>query len=433
MKAIPMLDHAVVAVEKDQEVNLLVKLTAPEGKTDGRRPLNIGLVIDRSGSMAGEKLECAKTAMKRLITHLGADDLLSIVTFESGVEALLPPSRVVNKDELKQRVDQIEPAGGTNLSGGWLKGLELVSGAADGVRLNRIMILTDGQANEGITVPAKLRTLGSSAYAQGRIVTTTLGFGEGFDEDLLTGIARESGGRFYFIETADAAPAVFQEELAGLLSLVAQNIEVKVTIAEPVRLIRQWSGYPGKQKGRSVTFALGDAYAKEEKSVLLTLLVPGVAELGERQIAEIQLGYTEITEENAVSRRLKIPVRVNVADEAAATSAPVELEVLQELALQVAAEARQKAITLADSGDLAGARRTLRETCERLEAMPTPPSVREEILAMEEESHELVESDYGAGTRKRMSSAAYNLSTSQHAKLARERVRRRKPDADGPA
>ena len=113
----------------------------------------------------------------------------------------------------------LEPGGSTNLSGGWLKGLEELRRADDGVR--RVVLLTDGQANQGVTDHAQLVALAAGTKAQA--ATTTIGLGDGFDEDLLTAIADGSGGATYFAATPDDAPGIFAEEFTGLTTLVAQT------------------------------------------------------------------------------------------------------------------------------------------------------------------------------------------------------------------
>jgi Ca-activated chloride channel family protein len=427
MNAKHLLDYSIVAAAEEHQLNLLVKLQGPARPTR-RRPLNLGVVLDRSGSMAGEKLVYAKEALNTLITHLGPDDRLSVVLFDSRVEVALEPSAVRDKDALKQQVDAIEAGSCTNLSGGWIKGLELVGAKPDKKRLSRVLLLTDGQANEGIVAPEKLVALGRSAYTRRRIVTTALGFGLGFNEDLLDGIARQSGGRFHFIETADAAPAVFRDELEGLLALVAQNIEVRVTLREPVRYLRQWTDYAARQNGNTVTFLLGDAYADEEKRLLLSLHTSGLCDLGEQRIADVALSYSEITETAVTTRQMAFPVTVNVADRAAA-AVPPEPEVLQQLGLQMAAEGRRRAIAEADQGDYAKARKTLARSCAELRALPNAadPQIQEELQALAEQAEALDESQYYGATRKRMVADMSSLSLGQYDKLARERRRRATP------
>jgi Ca-activated chloride channel family protein len=377
--------------------------------------------------MGGEKLQYTKEAVKLLITHLAPDDMLGIVTFDSSVDVVLEPTKVTDKDELKQLVDEIDVGGCTNLSGGWLKGIELSKRAADGNRLNRILLLTDGLANEGITELASLVALGQSAYKKNNTVTTALGFGHDFDEDMLTAIATGAGGKFYYIDTPDAAPAVFKEELEGLLSLVAQNIELTVTIQDPVCLAKQWTGYSVKVNDNAATFNLGDAYSNEEKRVLLTLGVPNMKELGECTIANVRLQYSELSDASIKTHELKFPVMVNVSDAEAAKAAGICEEVIEELALKTVAETRRKAIEKADSGDYEGAHYMMDDSVEYLASLPLKDKSRIQS-ELEDLKHEAVQmscaESYTSEARKGVASNAYNLSTSQYDKLARERQRR---------
>jgi Ca-activated chloride channel family protein len=429
MNTMCMLDYQVVAKELEHHLNLFVKLTAPKATASKRKPLNLGLVIDRSGSMSGEKLAHAKSAMKMLITHLSSDDLLTIVTFDSSVDVVMEPTAVQNKDALKTRVDTIQVGGNTNLSGGWIKGIELVGSKASPDRINRILILTDGQVNEGIVAPEQLTSLGASALTKG-IATTTLGFGADFQEDLLTAVAQAAGGKFYYIESADMAPTVFREELEGLLALVAQNIELRIDVAAPVAMLRQWTDYPAEAHGRSIRFKLGDAYSEEEKSVLLQLLVPAMKYLGPAKIADLKLSFAEIADGKVTLKEVTEEIQVNVTTEEAAKATGPKVEVLQQLALQMAAEARRDAIKQADGGDYDAARNTLGKVCEKLSSMPIAgePQIRAEIEDMQSQAGSLRAAEYGS-TRKNMRSAAYNIGTSNFAKLQRERERRRPPSS----
>ncbi len=427
MQAKSILDHEIIAAQKESQLNLLIRLTAQQGTTAQRRPLNLGVVIDRSGSMQGDKLAYARQAVKLLVSHLAENDLLSIVVFDTDVETLLEPTVVKDKDSIKNAVDHIVAGSSTNLSGGWLKAIELLQRTKDEHRLNRILILTDGQANVGITEMPRLVALGHSAAHEAGIITTALGFGEGFNEDLLTAIAKESRGRFYFIETPDAAPEVFREELEGLMTLVAQNVELKLTLEPSVAMVKQWTDYAGKPADNRITFSLGDAYAGEEKNILLTLLVPGLKDLGPCGIASAEVTYVEVANQAVTTRRVTFPITVNVVKAAQAKDSPPNMEVLQQLGLQMASQARKQAVAETDGGHAEKARETLTDTCDRLAALPNAddPMIQAEVQALKEQSEGLEEALYASSTRKRMVSDSYNISTAQYMKLSRERQRRK--------
>jgi Ca-activated chloride channel family protein len=159
---------------------------------DGRIPLNLSFVLDRSGSMMGGKLEAVKRAARDLIQRLHPDDVVSVVSFDDLVDTVAQPGTTADQTGLLDALMGIQCGGTTNLSGGWLQGRALVQEhhQADGV--SRVILLTDGLANVGITDGDTLRQLCGQAL-ESRVTTTTVGVGEGFDEDLLAGMAQAGG------------------------------------------------------------------------------------------------------------------------------------------------------------------------------------------------------------------------------------------------
>ncbi len=423
MNLTTMLDYSLVTQAKEQELKLLIRLKAPVGSARKRKPLNLGVVIDRSGSMQGDKIENVKRAIKTLITHLGSDDYLTLVQFDDDVQVLLEPSPVKDKDALKALVDRIEVGGSTNLSGGWLEGIKQIGKKAGPDYISRCLLLTDGDANVGIQDPRQLAALGGDARQKLNIVTTTLGFGEGFNEDLLTAIAKESGGAFYFVENADQAPTIFNEELQGLLKLVAQNISVTLVPESPVKMVAQWTDYPAVRKPTSLTFSLGDAYAEEEKNLLVSMLIPGLQDMGPATVAKVTVEFSEIGETGLTARVITQEVRVNVTDEQTAGASSPDIQVSQQYGLQFAAKARKEAIAEADGGDYKKAQKTLRKAAETIAKLPDPDGMlKEEVKDLEQQTQQLDQENY-TRTRKVMSETMYSLSTAdyQRNRAARER------------
>ena len=193
-----------------------------------RRPLNVALVIDRSGSMAGAPLRYALKAAADFVDRLTADDRLSIVVYDDVVNTLLDAQLVTDKAGIKNILQGVRAGGLTNLSGGWLRGCELVAKHKTDKHVNRVLLLTDGQANNGITNSGVLIATAGKKAEEG-ITTTTLGFGSQFEEDLLIGMARAAGGNFYFIQSLDDAADVFGIELDSLKAIAAQNLTVTLT------------------------------------------------------------------------------------------------------------------------------------------------------------------------------------------------------------
>ena len=215
---------------------VLIRLTAPTVPQMARKPLNLCLVIDRSGSMANEKLRHTIASAKFVVERLAATDLLSVVQFDERVKVVIPPGPVTDRAHLCRRLDGIHAGGQTNLSGGWLRGAACVRERQAPDYINRVILLTDGQANHGITDPAVLVKHAAELTEEG-ITTTTIGYGEDFNEDLLTALADAGRGNAYHVETADQAPTIFARELEGLLAIAAQNVRVTFTPSGLVRRV----------------------------------------------------------------------------------------------------------------------------------------------------------------------------------------------------
>jgi Ca-activated chloride channel family protein len=357
MHAMVRLEHSLLAVEMDHTVHAMLDLVAPQALPTDRRPLDIVLVIDRSGSMAGVKLDAVKASAAYLIRRLDQSDRLGLVTYDDEVE-LVSSVGVVEKEELLELVDGIGSGGGTNLSGGWLKGVEALLAAPraeDCIR--RVLLLTDGQANVGIQDADTLLCLAGNVGTDG-ITTSTIGFGDDFDEDLLTGMAQAGRGNAYYVTDPDRVPGVFAEEFQGLVSLVAQNVAVEIHPTDHVATVGVMSGHPQVAVPGGVQVQLGDACSEERHRVVFELTVPALQDIGVTQVAEIVVRWIDLGERIAAHSR-RIPLVVNAVTSEQARAAEADPEVAEEVLVLRAARAQQEAITRADAGDFEGARRVL--------------------------------------------------------------------------
>ncbi len=366
MQADFALEYDVLTVEQSQKLYLMARLASgPAPDNQRRRPLNLSLVIDRSGSMGGDKIAYTRQAAQFLVQNLGARDFLSIVLYNEAVETLLQPESVTHKDAINQRIATIKAGGMTNLSGGWLQGCNLVATNWRSDYLNRVILMSDGLANRGITSPLKLVSMAQQKHDDG-ISTTTMGLGADFNEDLLMAIADAGGGAFYFIESPEVAPLIFEEELRGLLSLVGQNLVVSIEPTPDVTHVSQLNAYNMHTDGTSVSFDLGDVFGDEVKTLVLELVIPALKSAGQHQIATLRFEYDEIRENGTEHRILEQPVYVNV-DVPSELPAPPNPEVRRSVLLLQAAQARREAVAAADKGEFGHASQVLRRAAENID------------------------------------------------------------------
>lgn len=349
------IDHELLAVEAEHSVHCMLELNVPEASSDGRVPLNIALVIDRSGSMCGGELDVAKECARFLVRRMTPDDRLALVAYDDEID-LVAPLAPVDTAAIEHALARIDPRGSTNLSGGWLKGLEELGRAPDGDGVRRVLLLTDGLANVGVTDNDQLVAIAGGTKHQA--ATTTIGFGADFDEDLLAAMADASGGASYFAENPEDAPGIFAEEFTGLASLVAQNLSVEIRPADPVEMLGVLNEYPITDVPGGLQVQVGDAFGSERRRVVFRLRVPELTSLGVMRVADVIVRYVSVGGETA-SHEIKIPVTVNLvsADEAAAAEA--DHEVVEEVVVIEAARARREASDLADRGDFGAAGSTL--------------------------------------------------------------------------
>lgn len=308
------LSHRAVRRGGAGTVFLDIDLRALDNASKDKKgpPINMALVVDRSGSMAGPKLENARAAARRLVDGLREGDRLAIVTYGSDVTVLVP-STVINETtraSLRRAIDHIEDRGGTYLSGGFERGRDLVLANEISGMVSRMILISDGQANEGITSPFQLASLARSARDRG-VHVTTMGVGLDFNEDVMTAMAEHGGGHYYFIEDATSMAAIFSRELSTLTAAVASRAQVTITLAQGVQL-EELYGYAFKQTGDKVVVELPDVYAGQRRKIMARLSVPaGTA--GQRDVASVQLAYVDAGSGRAAA--VTTTARVTVTDD----------------------------------------------------------------------------------------------------------------------
>jgi Ca-activated chloride channel family protein len=307
----------VIAVETDDQLSVLIEMTAPPAPADEtpRPPSTLEVVLDRSGSMSGGRLDGAKTALIGLIDKLDPTDNFGLVSFDDRVEMTVPAGPLTDKSAVKQAIANVDARGNTDLSAGYLRGLQ-EAGRVAGKTGATVLLISDGHANAGVTDPDRLG--GIAAKAQGdNITTSTLGYGLGYDERIMSAIARGGSGNEHFAEEPDTAGALIAGEVTGLLSQTAQAASLTIRVSEHVSAVQVINDLPTTTTGDAVVAELGSFYSDETRKLVVVFDIPAVAALGLAQVATCEFTWVELP--TLAQHTVTVPLHVNVVpgDEAA--------------------------------------------------------------------------------------------------------------------
>ncbi|MFI5340709.1 MAG: VWA domain-containing protein [Candidatus Methylomirabilales bacterium] len=391
---------------------LLVRLTAPVLPRANRKPLNLCLVIDRSGSMAGEKLRQTVAAAQYVIRRLAPRDVLSVVQFDERVQVVIAPRPVQDAAHLCALLARLRPGGATNLSGGWLRGAACLRAYASPEYVNRVLLLTDGRANHGVTDPPVLIRHAAELTEEG-IATTTLGYGDDFQEDLLTALADAGRGNAYHVATADQAPGIFAQELEGLLAVAAQNVRVTLQPQVPGCAIDLLTEQAHRRTPRGLTVPLGDLVSAEERRLVFNLRVPAVAGADRVVLASVGVAY-EAVGAGIQPRQETQDLLLGIVPAEQAAALPAEARVRRALLVLRAARVLRHAIARADAGDVPGALQHLQGFLGLPEvAQATAPDIRAARRRVQDYLRQLASEGYTRANRKQMAYSSYRWTRGQ--------------------
>ncbi len=253
---------------------LQLSIAARDYTRPARKPLNLSIVLDRSGSMAEEgKMSHARAALHTLINQLRNDDVLSLVIYDNEVDVLWPASPVGRrKDELRRLVNEVYPRGRTNLGGGLSEGYRQVGRNLQKEFVNRVILLSDGLANEGVTDPGRLAGVAQQQRVSG-VSLTTIGVGLDYNENLMVDLSEQGGGNYYFIENPENLASVLRREFDQLSSMLAQGVILELELGGGVRL-HDIIGFQYHREGTKVKVPIGDLYANDSRELCAEISVP---------------------------------------------------------------------------------------------------------------------------------------------------------------
>jgi len=270
---------------------LRVALNGCERKPTERTPVNVAFVIDRSGSMQGARIVQAREAAAAAIRRLDKNDIASVVIFDDKIDVLVQAQAVDDHAAFIDRIRQITARGSTAIHGGVIEGAEQVRHNLDARRLNRVVLLSDGQANVGPRRPEDFAKLGRELLQRG-ISVSTIGVGLQYNEDLMLQLARASDGNHTFVGESTDLIQVFNKEFDDVLASCAQTVSVDVELRPGVRVVRALSR-DGKIEGQTAQFTFNQIYAATEHYVLMEVEVDQAAAAGgDEELGRVRVSYT---------------------------------------------------------------------------------------------------------------------------------------------
>ncbi len=329
-------------------------------------PLNLSLVLDKSGSMQGKKIENLRQAAKLVVDRLGPQDIISIIAFSDRKYLIAESQPVTDKEALKKQIDRIRDGGGTAISGGLSQGLAELDKALSPDRVSRLLLLTDGQT---FGDEDACRKLGRKAADRG-IVITALGLGDDWNEDLLDEIAEPSGGSGDFIDSPDRIIEFFDKAVKSMQDTVVQNAHMILRLAGGVTPRQVWQVLPlisnlgyKPLSDRDVQVSLGELEKGQPRSLLVELLI-GPRPAGSYRIAQAEISY-DVPGLKLFGEKVKTDILLDfTADPARARQ--YDAEVMNIVEKVTAFKLQTRALEEARMGNIVGASQKLRAAATRL-------------------------------------------------------------------
>jgi Ca-activated chloride channel family protein len=354
-----MSKDTVLATETEQAIYALISIKSRSGALLGTMPANFALVLDRSGSMDGEKMDNVKEAIGYVVDHLSDADLVSVTIFDDQVETLIPNQAAKNRDAIKAALADVIPRGGTQISDGLKAGLaEVMKGYAKN-RVNRILLLTDGQTWDDEDACLKLA---DEAGKQG-IAITSIGIGNDWNEKLLLQLAERSQGNSHWIENPIAILDAFQQEMEGMQAVAATNLKITARMSAGVKPFKVHSTVPMISdvthkvvSNGSIVADLGSLDGKKGQALLIESRIPA-QKAGRFRLGQVEAAY-DIPSQGVKGQSVKTDLFVTFTNDAAA-ALKVNAEVMNLVEKISAFKLQTRALTEAEAGNIAAATQKL--------------------------------------------------------------------------
>ncbi|MBI5033611.1 MAG: VWA domain-containing protein [Chloroflexi bacterium] len=271
---------------------LQIGIQAKDAAATEIAPLNLALVIDRSGSMdSPEKMPYLKQSLRVFLQSLASNDIVSIVAFSDNAELIVPANKVGNGAWIENAINRIQPGGSTNLYDGLMMGFKQVDRNFDVRRNNRVFLLTDGMANVGVTDPKRIAA-DAKAYNDKGIYLSSVGLGKDFNDPLLNTLAQQGKAGYHYIDSAEEMDKVFRQEVTGMMQSAANDVLVTISPAAGVN-IDSVTGYDGRPPAGTFQVRMQNMGTGNSQVLLVKLFVSSGLS-GVRPIAKVDLSYKDL-------------------------------------------------------------------------------------------------------------------------------------------
>jgi Ca-activated chloride channel family protein len=352
------VDHS-----QENEVHAVITLKAPKTEWEkDRRPICIIPVIDTSTSMGGRKIDYAKQSILKLVDNLQPGDYCGLVAFSSDVYSIAAPTEMTQtkKDELKNKVGQLQSHGCTNFSGGMRQALEWINSTDLGDKyILRIIMFTDGQPNQG-EAKDRVSLVNLVKKIRGRASVSAFGYGEDCDQELLAEVAKEGQGNYTFIKNPDDALTAFARELGGLLSRYAQDIVIDVAPFNGHKIEEVVSDVDVEEDGGKIKVSFPEILSEEERHIVLRVMTSKQSKALPRalNVLDIKVSYDMVVDGDKTthSEDIKLKVKFVKPDEA---QTEADKDVGNHVGLAKIVQAQVEAESLAAAGNFAGAQQVM--------------------------------------------------------------------------
>jgi len=407
------IDRSVLLEGGPQKAVIKITLDAPPPPEKIERPaVNLSIVLDRSGSMSGQKLEKAKEAAIEAVRHLGPGDIFSVVVYDHNVRTVVPARSARHVEWIERRIREIRSGGNTALFGGVSQGAAEVRKNFGGRYVHRIILLSDGIANVGPSTPEDLGRLGAALIKEG-ISVTTVGVGTDYNEDLMTSLSQNSDGNSYFVESSRDLPRIFAAELGDILNVVAKKVRVIVECPDGVRPLTI-IGREGRIRGRTVELYLNQLYGGQKKYALIEVEIPGEKSGEEIHIASVRVSYENPFTQKSETASGRVSARFS--DDRAEVHKSVNIGVQRDYQLNLNAIAKDKAISLSDMGKKDEAVSELKKSAGQLRYLGQKyddEKLLNEAEAMEQQAEQIEEKGMTRKYRKSLRTDSYQMKHQQ--------------------